>query len=173
MELHRKYDAFIEELDQQIRALEEIHRSDIKCKPECAKCCKVPRTVLPIEASALLRNSKLEKGIKKKVIAQAKKRSNCPFLVDELCTIYAYRPLICRTHGLPLLYFFSENSEYKVSHCELNFLKHDGEFTRTSLLNMETINEKLRLINAELKFSEERVSFSDLEFLSALKVKNQ
>ena len=56
---------------------------------------------------------------------------------DDLCAAYASRPLICRTHGLPLSYPDAE----KVVYCEKNFISDtphssavfDAESTETAL----------------------------------------
>ena len=43
---------------------------------------------------------------------------SCPALSAEgACTIYAHRPLLCRTFGLPV----REGKEYRGEECELNF----------------------------------------------------
>lgn len=36
----------------------------------------------------------------------------CPFLIDKMCSIYDYRGIICRTHGL-MFYYQDENGESK------------------------------------------------------------
>jgi Fe-S-cluster containining protein len=58
-------------------------------------------------------------------------------LIDGLCAIYDDRPLICRSHGLPL---WSREDE-QVFHCALNF--RDGQPDRRSVLDLEALNRPL------------------------------
>lgn len=168
-----KYSGFIEKLDLEISSLEKKNAQHITCFPGCSSCCKVPRSVLPIEAFWIIQKTAIDKDSLGRVFSNVEESENCPFLVEDLCTIYEDRPVICRTHGLPLLNFFSETNDYHISHCDLNFKSHSGNFTKEIILNMETINETLRLINAESDCGESRIPFNDLNFLKKIKVKNQ
>ena len=38
----------------------------------------------------------------------------CPFLIDKKCSVYPYRPIICRVHGLAYL---CNNMTVKVPYC--------------------------------------------------------
>lgn len=49
-------------------------------------------------------------------------RLACPALRNGVCTIYEYRPLICRKFGIPL---YNPDKPGRVYACELNF--RDGE----------------------------------------------
>jgi len=74
----------------------------------------------------------------------------CGFLKDRLCTIYPFRPLICRTHGLPLVYWHDETDPpgYGVMFCEKNFQDaEDLDFTSENTLNMDEVNEELARLN--------------------------
>lgn len=81
------------------------------------------------------------------------------------CTIYADRPLICRTHGLPLAYRVYEydrhgrelrpdNPAYTDLWCDLNFRElADAEapalFDRRGRINQDAIDRELERLNAE------------------------
>ncbi len=102
--------------------------------------------------------------------------SPCVFLDKEgACTIYPYRPLICRTHGLPILYPIleydeagrqrkSEEPQWQLFYCDLNFqgLKDEDMervFQPESVLHMEEWNQQLVLINEVFRGSADGVSF--------------
>ncbi len=72
----------------------------------------------------------------------------CPFLKDHECTIYEHRPLICRTHGLPLLYVNSETEEWELSACELNFTNFNN-FNEKNTFPQDKFNSRLFLLNEE------------------------
>jgi len=79
------------------------------------------------------------------------------------CTIYAARPLICRTHGLPLAYRVYEYDmhgreiepdvpEYTELWCDLNFRALSDEaapayFERNGRINMDEIDQELEQLN--------------------------
>ena len=49
------------------------------------------------------------------------KGEQCPFLIENSCSIYPYRPIICRVHGLA--YLCKENL-VKVPYCANNGLNY-------------------------------------------------
>ena len=68
----------------------------------------------------------------------------CVFLCKDVCTIYPARPIICRTHGLPLIYPEQEAMEV----CQLNFAEIDiTTFDPQYLLDAESITENLMRLN--------------------------
>jgi len=157
-------------VDSQIAELTHYYGEEITCFKGCSSCCKVPRSVLPLEADYLIENVQLDKESRDRVLKNAGESENCAFLVDDICSIYQHRPIICRTHGLPLLYFFDDRKQYSITHCDLNFKKWHGEFLAGTFLEMETINEKLRQINSNSENNSERVSLNDKTFIGKLSV---
>lgn len=100
---------------------------------------------------------------------QTKRR--CAFLGrDGTCTVYAARPLICRTHGLPLAYRVYEydadglpvhhdSPELMDLWCDLNFTEVSDRnakqyFDQHGRVNMAAINEELEALNGEFLKSE-------------------
>jgi Fe-S-cluster containining protein len=51
-----------------------------------------------------------------------RRRLPCPALVDNICTIYDFRPVLCHKFGMPL---FNPDRPERILACELNF--RDGE----------------------------------------------
>jgi hypothetical protein len=84
--------------DARAGALARHHAERLHCERGCCACCVDDLTVFPIEAeririfhAALLRD------------AIPHPRGGCAFLGSEgECRIYADRPYVCRTQGLPL-----------------------------------------------------------------------
>ena len=86
------------EVDILCERLTETHNIHLKCSPGCHKCC-MDFSVFPVEFFSILK----ENGNKKVNVKRAAVEGECLFLVKGLCSIYESRPIICRTHGLPLL----------------------------------------------------------------------
>lgn len=93
----------------------EAQKPYIFCKKGCAKCCKnaeFPYT--KIEFQYLMSGvSLLDKDIKKNILQNIRSvleeramfnaenfKYSCPFLIDDVCAVYNYRGIICRSFGL-------------------------------------------------------------------------
>ena len=76
----------------------------------------------------------------------------CPMLLENHCVIYTARPIICRTHGLPILYHEAERAF--VDYCRLNFTKipKSHKFEKKYILDMNSFN--VQLIEIDKKFSD-------------------
>ena len=142
-----EYHQLLAALDAEIARIGKMHGATISCGPRCASCCQA-FSVLPIEAACLRQAiSALPSA------SQARLRRNlaedperCPMLIDDLCGIYAARPVICRTQGLPLAYVDEERQAIEVSACKLNF-PDDYGFVPEDLLFMDGFNSRLSELN--------------------------
>ena len=143
-----KYRNLRSHIDEKIKKLEGLHDADITCHAGCRACC-VNLTVFPVEFFAILENLTETHALKNDFLFD--ESASCGFLNEEgLCRIYPFRPIICRTHGLPILFLNDSQEEpaWEVSFCELNFRNRASiEFTEDTLLDIETINAELNRIN--------------------------
>jgi Fe-S-cluster containining protein len=64
----------------------------------------------------------------------------CVFLTDGLCLIYSARPVICRTHGYPVLV------DGKADFCPENFANIKS-IDSENILDLENLNKALASIN--------------------------
>jgi len=132
------------EIDSLCESLEKVHAKHLNCKKGCDLCC-MAISVFPVEFYAIQAELDLESL---SGLTVPKDEAQCRFLVDHCCTIYDSRPVICRTHGLPLLYMGLESDEYELSLCELNFTEYDFEdFDEENTYPMDRINSQLYQIN--------------------------
>jgi hypothetical protein len=86
------------EVDRAAEALAERHRGRLRCGRGCAACCLDGITVYEVEAERIRRAHAA-------LLAEGAPRAPgaCAFLgPDDECRIYADRPYVCRTQGLPL-----------------------------------------------------------------------
>jgi Fe-S-cluster containining protein len=104
-------------IDAKVKPLEELHKNRLECRGGCSQCCVDELSVFEVEADRI-------RAICQDVLAQEPHpKGACAFLNAEgMCRIYAYRPYVCRTQGLPLRWL--EESENEVLEyrdiCELN-----------------------------------------------------
>ena len=141
------YHQLLAALDAEIVRIGEMHAATLSCGPRCSSCCQA-FSVLPIEAACLQKaiaglpsasQLRLEHNL-------AQDPARCPLLIDALCSIYAARPVICRTQGLPLAYVDEEREAIEVSACPLNF-PDEYAFTPENLLFMDGFNSRLSELN--------------------------
>lgn len=154
LKLRDKVDALSEKL-------EKMHRPHLACKMGCDLCC-MDYSIFPIEFYSIAH--RLEQQKVKIKLPSVTRQDNCVFLKDHVCAIYAERPIICRTHGLPLLYV-NEEEEWELSACELNFTEFDMEdFTNENTFPQDIFNSELFMLNKEFikKFEDEKYNEFDL-----------
>lgn len=81
------------------------------CSKGCSACCHIDVQITELEANYI--NLKSGKGFRNKVMT-INNRTPCPFLDNDICTIYKYRPLACRKHFTNADPSLCENPKSKV-----------------------------------------------------------
>jgi Fe-S-cluster containining protein len=116
------YRTLRDQVDQLCGRIVTEFAGQIRCRAGCAACCLL-QGVLPVEAASLaLAWRDLPEASADRLRGQAQLAAageRCPLLDGDLCSLYAARPIICRTHGLPLL--IEEAAGTRVDRCPLNF----------------------------------------------------
>jgi hypothetical protein len=86
------------DVDRGTRRLQMVHAERLQCRQGCSSCCVDDLTVFEVEAGHVRRHHAELLAIGAPHAAGA-----CAFLDEEgACRIYAERPYVCRTQGLPL-----------------------------------------------------------------------
>lgn len=147
MDLLQNYRALVAKVDSFCHSVENTYAQHISCNAGCDSCCR-HLSLFPVEAHALaaaaaeLPPAEAER-LRRHVAVAAPDR--CPLLKNGLCLLYNHRPLICRTHGLPLL--IKDDSGTRVDCCPHNFTGLET-LPGGAVLNLETVNAALVAINA-------------------------
>lgn len=90
--------ALYREVDAQAERLSRLHAARLRCRRGCHDCCVDGLTVFEVEAHHIRRTAGALLAA-----ASAHPPGACSFLDREgSCRIYAQRPYVCRTQGLPL-----------------------------------------------------------------------
>ena len=125
----QNYIAYLIFIDEKLSKFFERQKPYICCKKGCGKCCQNAQfPYSQIEIVYLLQGaSKLDDEkiniIMNNINAIKEKKENfsgekflydCPFLIDNQCSVYPYRGVICRSFGLMNI---SENGKVKVPFC--------------------------------------------------------
>jgi Fe-S-cluster containining protein len=107
------------EVDALAAGLARVHGARLHCTRGCSGCCADELTVLPIEAARI-------QAAHPELLAHGVPHAPgaCAFLDAEgVCRIYADRPYVCRTQGLPLRWLEHDEQEAIVEQrdiCPLN-----------------------------------------------------
>lgn len=134
----------VKEITKETNQLEKVHEKYMNCKNGCDLCC-IDFSIFPIEFHYILQHIQNEVPL----LEQNTDNSICKFLNNHSCAIYPFRPIMCRTHGLPLLYS-NNDGEPELSVCHLNFTKFDfTDFTFENTLPQDRFNSKLFLLNKD------------------------
>ena len=144
-EIRRQYDRLIEEVDGQIVKLRRLLGPRLNCRPGCAACCQ-PFSVFALEAALI--TGRMARFLINQTQPSAPAPDACVFLHHGLCRIYAIRPLICRSQGLPLAYIDPSRQCLEVSACPVNF-PEGTEFVMEELLFLDEANRQLAALNIE------------------------
>ncbi len=141
---YQRLTAKTDELCQKIYSAYQEH---IACKKGCCGCCR-HISVFAVEAKALLLAlsqipEELLIRLRQKV-AKNPEPEICPLLEDGACAVYDSRPVICRTHGLPILVV--QEGRHEVDFCPLNFTNLSS-LPSDAFIDIEQLNQILFAIN--------------------------
>src|SRR5262245_56503383 len=111
--MNRTYRQLLEQVDTLVAKLRSHYSRHVICAAGCSGCCHHHLSVFAIEAATISQAlESLPGDLRECIEAQAQAVDEreargegvaCPFLVENRCSIYGSRPIICRTQGLPLL----------------------------------------------------------------------
>lgn len=135
-----RYAVFVSKIDELSEKIIGRHQGRIVCRPGCDVCCQ-QFSVLPLEADQLARAAG---KLKEKPDG---KKDMCALLSKEgLCAAYESRPIICRTHGLPIT---SGELGGGVNCCPMNFRNFPLDTLEpTDIIDIDAINKTLIVLNA-------------------------
>lgn len=114
MSKHEQLKIIHDQIDRESAILEEVHRGRLQCKLGCHECCVDDLTVFELEAE------RIKRAFKELLRTEDPHPVGKCACLDEdgACRVYAARPYVCRTQGLPLRWIEDE-FEYR-DICPLN-----------------------------------------------------
>lgn len=142
------YRQLLDRIDQLCGKITSAYTAQIFCKAGCSSCCR-HLTLFPVEAASVAAAIvRLPAEVRRVLVERADnwEGEGCPLLIDDLCTVYAVRPVICRTHGLPVLFNQADGGK-GIDCCPLNF-KGVEVVPGSAAISLETVNTLLTAINA-------------------------
>ena len=113
------YQQFLSELDKKLEKYFNAHKEFIHCKLGCSFCCEkgdypISRIELEYLMQGFISLDDETKILVQSNIKKMQKGGKCPFLINKKCSVYSYRPIICRVHGLA---YICKDNTVKVPYC--------------------------------------------------------
>ena len=95
------------EVDREFETILELRPGAYSCRAGCSDCCRARLAVTRVEEESLRRGMASLPGETRARFARRAAqpgRETCPALDDRgICEVYPFRPLICRSFGVPLV----------------------------------------------------------------------
>lgn len=131
------YNELIQRIDAFINDIVASYGTQLQCASGCYECCTL-ESILPVEIYPILEWYSIQPQPTIDDLQSNCESGYCLFLQHSMCRIYPFRPIICRTHGYPILV------DNRVDICPRN----DGiAFEKQHILNVEHCNTMLTAIN--------------------------
>jgi Fe-S-cluster containining protein len=147
IELLNNYRQLVGRIDSLCAEIHRAYSGSIACRKGCNSCCR-HFSVFWVEAVTL---ALAARSLPKEQLALLRNRAKsftvqdiCPLQEDGACILYAHRPIICRTHGLPIL--MRRGADVRVDYCPRNFANIET-FSGNAILDLDRLNEILAAIN--------------------------
>jgi Fe-S-cluster containining protein len=151
------YRGLLRKVDDFFERVRGAHPGSFSCRLGCHSCCRPGLSVGAAEAEnireGLRADPEREASLRALASADPHRGLRCSFLGEGgACGIYELRPLVCRSHGLPLEFkdFAEESGEEAVFRdaCPLNFIGQDlASLPNEDVLNLDTLNTILATLN--------------------------
>jgi Fe-S-cluster containining protein len=132
-------------VDDHFAAAQARSPDAMRCGPGCDRCCHVRISVFAIEADRIAARLRAiaqeDPELRERVRVQANDPAladRCALLVDGRCAVYDERPMICRSHGVPV------RTEGETTCCPLNFAGTPAP--ASSVLELDALNRPLAVM---------------------------
>lgn len=150
--MSESYRQLCDKVDDFFTRVETRHRDQIQCDRGCYDCCDVRLTVTAVEAAAV-RAAWQRLSDERRADVRATWRedaSACAALDrDGRCAVYQGRPLVCRSHGVPIR-LVDHRSLPVIQACHRNFTAAGPDAAdRDCVLDQTTLSAMLLLVDNE------------------------
>jgi len=121
-----RFDVLAGEVEAKFEAIRQRNQGCMECREGCSDCCRCRLSMTRVERAYLRRGlARLPLSVRLDLKARATTETEmCPALdANGCCQIYESRPLICRSHGVPLRYRHPVPLIHpaRINVCEKNF----------------------------------------------------
>jgi len=156
---YEQYQRLVARVDAFGQAICQRYPTQITCHAGCDGCCYQQFTVFPVEAHHLAQAVRaLAPEARQHLLARLQQADPwrvvetpppCVLLEHGRCSLYDYRPLICRIHGFPVSSTMIERPDGgQRDCCPLNFADVPlQDIVPQAVYNLDLVNQTLAAIN--------------------------
>jgi Fe-S-cluster containining protein len=156
---YEQYQGLKERIDAFGQTIAQRYPTQITCHAGCDGCCYQQFTVFPVEAHHLAQAvTTLTREARQRLLARLQQNdpwriidtaAPCVLLEHGCCSLYEYRPLICRIHGFPISSTMIERPDGgQRDCCPLNFADVPlQDIVPQAIYNLDLVNQTLAAIN--------------------------
>lgn len=142
MESIARFDALAGEVEAKFEAIRKRNHGCMECRVGCSDCCRCRLSITRVEEAYLRQGlARLPVSVRHELRTRAAgeptetdTKEMCPALdANGRCQVYESRPLICRSHGVPLRYRHPVPLIHPslIDVCEKNFTNFTGVATKS------------------------------------------
>jgi Fe-S-cluster containining protein len=146
----------LDEVDANFAVIQERQAARMQCRAGCSACCRARLSITDVEEAFLRRGLATfsnERRAELSARTREENREMCPALDDDgRCGIYPFRPLICRTYGVPLRHrgAVALVNPPVIEVCDLNFTETSLEaLPPGDVLDQTALVERLEAIDSD------------------------
>ncbi len=140
----KAYRDFRDRLDGLISTAWEAYQDKMACKAGCFSCCRNDFRISLIEGFEVHQAFRALSQASQEIISnnlQDSHRQLCPLLIDNQCSIYEHRPILCRIFGFPV------SDGETIATCELNFTQDRSETFTAQAFDTKVLSETAQAIS--------------------------
>ncbi|MCW7753561.1 YkgJ family cysteine cluster protein [Desulfobotulus sp. H1] len=141
------YRTLVQRVEEKLGEIRSGVGDSMACRKGCDGCCR-HISIFMVEACWLVLALEALTGPERSRIRERARHADpegcCPLLEEGCCVLYAARPLICRTHGYPIL--VEEGGDAFLDCCPLNFTDNLAEMLPFSL-SLDSLNRMLSAVH--------------------------
>lgn len=152
----KNYRQLLQRVDAKFAEIQSKYPASFSCKNGCFGCCRSGLTVTHVEGEHirvwLEEHPEVKEGHKALPAMDSESTDFCRFLnADGGCTIYEVRPIVCRSHGAPILVpSEDEDMTLDADVCPLNFQDQSLETLDSGdWIRLDTLNTILSAVDRE------------------------
>ncbi|MDD2320574.1 MAG: YkgJ family cysteine cluster protein [Geobacteraceae bacterium] len=147
-DLLMNYNNLVARIDDLCAGIQSACGDNIQCRKGCDSCCR-HFSIFWVEAVSMAHvlaemPSERFRSLRQKAQSFAE-HDVCPLLEDGVCALYSARPIICRTHGLPIL--TRNGTAQLIDFCPQNFVQAET-ISGKWVIDLDQLNNTLAAINA-------------------------
>lgn len=160
-----KYKSYLRVIDEKLFNIRKAQAPYIFCKTGCSTCCtqgQYPYSEVEflylMEGFNLLSDS-IKDEISKKIDAikleekqfeGEKFTYDCPFLINNMCSVYEHRGLICRVFGVP---WFDDSGKIIIPACVYDGLNYSSVYDHKTGCFLTELYEKTGFVTEPLAYN--------------------